>query len=147
METGTVPHLNRLVIVAPNWLGDAVMALPAIADARRAWPAARMAIAARPSVAPLFGLVSGVDDVVILDGTPGMNAALKAGSFDAALLLTNSFNTAWMAWRAGIPQRWGYRADWRGPLLTRAIARPSGVHQAASYQVLARSLGCENGPM
>src|SRR5665213_1443961 len=104
METQTVPHLNRLVIVAPNWLGDAVMALPAIADARRAWPDAHMAIAARPSVAPLFGLVPGVpgiNEVFVLDRAPGgvnevMDAALKARSFDAALLLTNSFHTAWI---------------------------------------------------
>ena len=119
------------------------MALPAIADARLAWPDARIAIAARASVAPLFSFVPGVDDVVAPD-------ALKAGSFDAALLLTNSFHTAWTAWRAGIPERWGYRADWRGPLLTRAIARPSGVHQADSYRQLVRSLGREhereNGP-
>jgi heptosyltransferase II len=155
METQTVPHLNRLVIGAPNWLGDAVMALPAIADARRAWPDAHIAVAARPSVAPLFTLfprragapgVLGMDDVITLDGTSGSDAALKAQSFDAALLLTNSFHTAWIAWRAGIPERWGYRGDWRGPLLTRAFRRPAGVHQAEYYQQLARGLGCRNGP-
>jgi heptosyltransferase-2 len=142
--------LNRLVIVAPNWLGDAVMALPAIADVRRAWPAARIAIAARPSIGPLFTLVSGVDDVITLQaGGDSRNQIeeLREQAFDTALLLTNSFHTALLARRAGIAERWGYRADWRGPLLTRAIARPIGLHQAAFYQRLVGQLGFENGPM
>ena len=58
--------MNRLVILAPNWLGDAVMALPAIADLRRAAPAAFITVAARPSVAPLFALVPGVNDTLVL---------------------------------------------------------------------------------
>ena len=45
--------MNRLVILAPNWLGDAVMALPAIADVRRASKSASITIAARASVAPI----------------------------------------------------------------------------------------------
>ena len=52
--------MNRLVILAPNWLGDAVMALPAIADVRRAAPGTHIAVAARPPVAPMFTLVPAV---------------------------------------------------------------------------------------
>ena len=59
METENVPHLNRLVIVAPNWLGDAVMSLPAIADIRRASPDLTIVVSARPQIAPLFQLVDG----------------------------------------------------------------------------------------
>src|SRR5438445_52745 len=51
--------MTRLVILAPNWLGDAVMALPAIADVRRGEPGATITVAARPAVAPLFALVPG----------------------------------------------------------------------------------------
>ena len=42
--------MNRLVILAPNWLGDAVMAQPAVAAVRRALPEATIAVAGRPSV-------------------------------------------------------------------------------------------------
>ena len=52
--------MTRIVVVAPSWLGDTVMALPALADLRRGWPDAELGVAARPSVAPLFGLVNGV---------------------------------------------------------------------------------------
>src|SRR4051812_6089760 len=57
IEIETVPHL---LIFAPNWLGDAVMALPAIADVRRAMPSTALTIAARPQIAPLFALTTGV---------------------------------------------------------------------------------------
>ena len=61
-------RVRRLVVFAPNWLGDAVMALPAIADVRRSAPGATLAVAARPSIAPLFALVPGIDDVLMLEG-------------------------------------------------------------------------------
>ena len=127
------------------------MALPAIADLRRAWPDAQLAVAARPSIAPLFALVPGVNEVITLpaDGrSPSANGeALRTGGFDAAILFPNSFQIALAAQRARIPERWGYRASWRAHLLTRAVARPEGVHQAVFYQQLVRELGCANGPM
>lgn len=141
----TVPHTpsagNRLVILAPNWLGDAVMALPAIADVRRARPDAAISVAARPSIMPLFTLVDGVDDVI------DVGTDLRTRSFDAALLLPNSFHAALTVWRAGIPERWGYRAQGRAPLLTRAVNRGARAHQAAYYQQLVSALGYPSGPM
>jgi heptosyltransferase-2 len=135
--------VKRLVVVAPNWLGDAVMALPAIADVRRARPDASIAVAARPSVAPLFTLTPEVDEVVTLtDDRPSALAGREA-----ALLLPNSFQSALTAKRAGVPERWGYSTDWRGFLLTRAVPRPqSGLHQIAYYQRLVAALGFPNGP-
>ena len=134
--------MKRLVVVAPNWLGDAVMALPAIADVRRARPDASIAVAARPSVAPLFTLTPEVDEVVTLadDGPSAL------GGREAALLLPNSFHSALRAKRAGVPERWGYSTDWRGFLLTRAVPRaPSGLHQIECYQRLVAALGFPNG--
>jgi heptosyltransferase-2 len=141
---------KRLVVFAPNWLGDAVMALPAIADLVRAGSDTRVDIAARPSIAPLFSLMPGIGDVLVLDrpgnGHAGAPVSLPDRSFDAALLLPNSFQAALTAWRAGIPERWGYRAQGRTPLLTRAIAKPAArVHQARYYQRLTESLGFASG--
>jgi heptosyltransferase-2 len=50
-----------------------------------------------------------------------------------------------LASRAAIPERWGYRTDWRGKLLTRAVDRLPGLHQVASYQHLVKALGFANG--
>ena len=126
--------MKRLVILAPNWLGDAVMAQPAIADVRRQMPDATIALAARGAIASLYGMVPDVDETLAVDG-------LSRHRFDAALLLPNSFQSALAAFRAGIPERWGYRTDWRGPLLTRSVRRTPGLHQVESYQQLVRELG------
>jgi heptosyltransferase-2 len=138
--------MTRLVVFAPNWLGDAVMALPALADIQRAQPSVPVHVAARLSIAPLYSLLAGVEQVVVLGGSDDA-AALRAEAYDVAILLTNSFKTALLARRAGIPERWGYRADFRGPLLTRAVMRPVAVHQAEYYQQLARALGFASGPL
>jgi heptosyltransferase-2 len=135
---------ERLVVLAPNWLGDAVMALPAFADVRRHFPAAHIAVAARSSVAPMFSMVEGVDEQITLPDEAG---ALSARKFDTAILFPNSYSTARLVSKAGIPERWGYKSDWRGALLTRAIAKPEGtVHQREYYQRLTTALGIQAGP-
>jgi heptosyltransferase-2 len=136
--------MKRLVILAPNWLGDAVMALPAIADMRRAAPAASITVAARAPVAPLFALLPEVDDTLVLGGDAAETLAEK--KFDVALLLPNSTRAAIVVRRAGIPERWGYRTGWRRALLTRAVAPARGLHQVEYYQHLVHALGFANGP-
>ena len=143
--------VSHLLIVAPNWLGDAVMALPAIADIVTSRTAEKISVAARPSIAPLFTMVPGVHEVLTFDSRrrkPGDGIDLPWSSFGAALLLPNSFQSALVLWRRGVPERWGYRTDCRGPLLTRGIvAPPQPVHQAAYYQHLVKALGYPSGPL
>jgi heptosyltransferase-2 len=129
-------------VVAPNWLGDAVMAQPAIADVRSGRPGVSLVVAARASVAPLFSLVREVDEVVVLP----RRGPYPLGGSDVALLLPNSFHSALMTARAGVRERWGYRTDWRALLLTRTVGRPPALtHQIDSYQHLVRALGFSNG--
>jgi heptosyltransferase-2 len=134
------------------------MALPAIADVRRASPDAAIAVAARRSVAPFFEMVPEVDEVITIEsGARPLLFRLHADRevrehgpcprFDTAILLPNSFRAALIALRAGIPERWGYRSDCRGPLLTRAVDRaPAGTHQIDSYQRLVQALGFPQVP-
>jgi heptosyltransferase II len=132
--------VNRLVIRAPNWLGDAVMALPAMGAVRAAFGGAHIAVAAIPSIAPLFDeeTSAGQDSVITLATPAAEIRSLAAGGFDAIVLLPNSFRAAWSARRASIPERWGYSAGFRRFLLTRAVRRPRGrVHQSAYYLGLA----------
>jgi len=114
------------------------MALPAVADVRRHAPSASITVAARPSIAPLFTMVAEVDEVVDVERLQG--------EFDTALLLPNSFRSALLVARAGIPNRWGYRTQWRAPLLTKSAEPPQEVHQSEYYQRLVRALGFANGP-
>lgn len=146
-----------VVVLAPNWLGDAVMALPAIGDVRRRFPSARLVVAARRAVAGVFDLVPGVDARVTLEwsGRWWQRRAFAADArrlrelgADLALLLPNSFAAAWLARRAAISERWGYGSDMRGRLLSRAVSRPvRSMHQGAYYQYLTRELGIESGPL
>jgi heptosyltransferase-2 len=133
------------------------MALPALADLRRHVAGARLVVAARPSVAPLFAMVPGVDETVTLQwrGALARRAAMAADAArlaaigaELAILLPNSFGSAWLVKAAGIAERWGYASDLRQPLLTRAIRRPGhSQHQAAYYQALMRALGVPSGPL
>jgi heptosyltransferase-2 len=132
-----------VLVVAPNWLGDAVMALPAIADLRRHFAAGRLIVAARASVSSLFALVPGVDGVVKAEA-----AAIAAGNPSTAILFPNSFASAWLVTRARVPERWGYATDIRSQLLTRAVRRvKKPMHQGEYYQHLVRELGMKTGPL
>ena len=146
-----------VLALAPNWLGDSVMALPAVADLRRHYSDARLIVAGRPSVAALFGMVPGVDEVVTLTWRGSVWRAAQASAdvralrdtrAGVAVLLPNSFASAWLVWRADIRERWGYARDRRSWLLTRAVPRPSrSVHQGRYYQELIRAGGIPNGPL
>lgn len=148
--------IARAVVFAPNWLGDSVMALPAVQSLRAHYPGAHLAVAARPAIGTLFAMVPGVDEVVALDSRAGLSglrqwrrdaARLAATPFDLALLLPNSFLSAWIAAQAGIARRWGYAADLRGRWLTTAVARPrADLHQADYYLALTTALGIAAAP-
>lgn len=146
-------EVQRLLVRAPNWLGDAVMALPALEAVRREFAGRTVILAALPSIAPIFEEESGAapDEILVLDRAREI-AQVKGAKADAILLLPNSFGSAWLARRGGVAERWGYRADWRGWLLTRGVPRPrrlrqgSGaqgfaVHQVQYYLELVRGLG------
>jgi heptosyltransferase-2 len=137
------PHIARLLIRAPNPLGDAIMALPAMAALRAAFRPAHLIVAAPPAVAPLFEEITAAapDALLVLDKHREA-AQLREAKADAVVLFTNSFRTAWVARQAGIAERWGYRAYARSLLLTRAMGRPrQRVHQSEYYLHLVRELG------
>jgi len=143
-----VPEIRRLIVRAPNWLGDAVMALPAIAAVRAAYRQAALIVAARAPVAALFQEeTDAAQDAIVIVDREREAGQLRAVNADAILLLPNSFGSAWTARRAGIPERWGYRAAGRGWILTRAVTPPRAhIHQVDYYLGLVRALGCEGGP-
>ena len=145
-----------VLVVSPNWLGDAVMALPALADIRRHFAGVRLLVAARPGVADLFRLVSGVDEVITAEWQ-GAWWRVRARAADVtrlretgattAILFPNSFASALVPSRAGIAV-WGYASDLRSRLLSRAVRRPkTPLHQGDYYQHLVRELGIATGSL
>ncbi len=149
--TAAVDRFERVVVRPPNWIGDAVLALPAVAALRRHFPDSHVTVAAVPGVAALFReqIEAAPDEVLDLPaGRRGAIAALRAGRFDLGVLLPNSFGSAWELWRAGVGQRWGYATAARGPLLTRRSRRASGArraHQSDYYRQLVTGLGVPCG--
>ena len=135
--------IARVVVFAPNWLGDAVMALPALDAVRREFAGKTLILGGLSSIAPIFQERTGAapDEILSIDRAREVDQ-LKAARADGILLLTNSFGSAWRASRSGAPERWGYRAGGRGWLLTRGVGTPRGrVHQIQYYLDLVRGLG------
>src|SRR5580658_4861733 len=123
----------KILVRAPNWIGDSILAIPAVEVVRTHWPGVEIVALARPGVAGIYAGQPFVDRVIPLDAGGGLKdfrvmemtaSKLRAEQFDSALLLPNSFSSAWLAWRAGIPERIGYSRDGRGILLTRKIRVP-----------------------
>jgi heptosyltransferase-2 len=139
--------VSRLVVRAPNWLGDAVLALPAIGALRRHFKDAHLAIAAPAGFADIFreDIAARPDEVIALGSKPAqIRATLAAGSFELGVLFPNSFRSAWLFKQAGIRERWGIASGFRAPLLTRRSVRQrsAGVlHQADFYRNLVRGFG------
>ncbi len=141
---------KRILVRAANWLGDAVMSLPALRALRQRFPDAEIAILAKPWVADLYGREPFCDRMIPY--TPATLAekwaagrALARENFDCAILLQNAFEAAAIAYIAGIPERIGYARDGRGMFLTRAIPvpRPGSIprHERFYYLELLRRAG------
>jgi len=140
----------KIVVRTPNWIGDAILALPAIEGLKKNFPQAEIWLAVSDWVKDLFP----ADDVgpkIIPLGRVGhfknlRNSAghLKEFGFDVALLLTNSFASALLFYLAGVPERWGYRRDGRSLLLSKGVLwkEPAeALHLVHYYLNLIESLG------
>jgi heptosyltransferase-2 len=143
--------ISRVCVRATNWLGDAVMSLPALRTVRQIFPHAHIAVIARPWVADLYARETCIDRVIPYTAQKGLGAKrafaamLRREHFDAAILLQNAFDAALLTWLAGIPERIGYNRDARGWLLTQAIPVPEPGdiprHQRFYYLELLRRAG------
>ncbi len=144
-------RVSRLVVRTPNWLGDMVLALPALAALRRRFADAHLTIAVPAAFAPVFREDTDVqpDDILALPSAPkAIRSAFASGRFDLGILLPNSFHSAWLLRQAGVPQRWGYATSFRGWMLTKTpVPIPvHGVqHQADYYRSLVRGFGIPCG--
>jgi heptosyltransferase-2 len=140
-------NYSNILIRATNWIGDAVMCLPALRAIRDRFPEAHITILAKSWVADLYAQESFTNQMLMCDAKPWWSVAqeLRRHRFDCAILLQNAFGAAWVACVAGIPARIGYNRDGRGLLLTRAVKVPKRgeipVHQRFYYLELLRRAG------
>ena len=145
-STSTLDFSNILVR-ATNWVGDAVMSLPALRAIRERFSTARISVLAKPWVADLYGRESFIDEIILYSGQSPWRTGheLRARKYDCAILLQNAFEAAWIAWLAKIPTRIGYKRDGRQLLLTHAVdvPKPGEIprHERFYYLELLRRAG------
>jgi heptosyltransferase-2 len=151
----------RLGVFLPNWIGDVVMATPALRALRKlAGPDGHVVGVMRPYVAEVLAGTQWLDEWVFyrkrattreLSG-PSVAAKLRAAELDAIVLFPNSLRTAWIAWRSGVREIVGYADALRGWLLTTKLynaRRGWGIAPLPaidSYLNLAYTLGCNWEP-
>ena len=159
--------IKKILVVLPNWIGDAVMSAPAISQIKEGFPSARITVIGLPHISELFYESPYVDEIQVYKNNPSISPFTKGGDrgidvlvssglslrpekFDMALLLPNSFRSALLVRLAGIPLRCGYNRDGRGFLLTmpiRLTPQLKRVHQVEYYLHLARSILTFNPPI
>jgi len=144
----------KILVRATNWIGDAVMAIPALQAIASRWPEAQVSVLARPGVADLYADQGYAGRIMIYEnrgrhhgfwGRERLAAELRGETFDTAVLFQNAFEAAWLAWRARVPERIGYARDARSWLLTRSVRAPEKgeipAHESYYYLELLRRAG------
>lgn len=125
----------RSLVIAPQWIGDAVMTEPLIARLRARGE--QITVAALPWVAPVYRAMLGLAAVIDLPfqhGSLQWTERRQLGKawrdhFDRAYVCPNSLKSALLPWMAGIPVRIGYRGELRLGLLTHRLPNPPRHHR------------------
>ena len=144
---GGAKHLQpfRLLIRSSNWLGDAVMGIPAVEACKAGRPDMHVTVLTPEKLAPLWRRVGAVDEVIAIQPgeTPGQLARRIAGDFDVAILFPNSLRSALEARALRVPRIVGYPGHWRRRLLDQVPRHSpkSHGHQANSFLKLVEHCG------
>jgi heptosyltransferase-2 len=139
--------MNRILVRAPNWIGDQLLAYPFYYFLRRQYPVAHIAVSCAPWVESIqfHRLINEVVPLAKPLGTSfvGRFQALgesarrlrERGPWDLGISLPNSLSAAWLLYRAGAERRRGFGADARSPLLTEALdwKAAESLHRSDAY--------------
>jgi len=142
---------RNILVRGVNWIGDAVMTMPAIRSLKLSHPDAKITLLAKPWVSQLFGKDPNVDEIILYSdeyagvaGKVRLARKIKKHDFCMAVLLQNAFDAAFIAFLAGIPSRIGYNRDSRRLLLTKAAPfddQAKALHHIEYYLELVRRAG------
>ncbi len=126
-------HTKKIIVRGTNWIGDAVMSLPAISSLKKCFPHARIDVAARRWSAPVYNYSPHTDNVLEIEKTSGINCLgtlikvskkIREIGYDLAVAFPNSFESALLFKLAGVREVVGYNTDFRSVILTKAVDVP-----------------------
>ncbi len=141
---------TKLVIRAPNWIGDAVMATPTLAKIRKLFPNAHITVITTDAIAELLKEEPYVDRFFVIhpriesktEQSQRIIRFLSDEQFDLGILLTRSFSSAWQFWRGRVLVRVGFIDHFRRWLLTKPLLLPTiEEHDSITYQRLLSPFG------
>lgn len=141
---------RKIVVRAPSWIGDSILALPAMANLKRNFPDSELWIAAQEWSKDLYLMAGLFEGVIPLPDQKSLINLLRSArklrefDFDLGIMFTNSFGSALLFYLARIPHRWGYKRDGRSLLLTKGVPvrnQENCHHQAHYYLGLVSGLG------
>ena len=140
----------RILIRSSNWLGDAVMSVPAVRAIKNGRPDVHVTIAAPDKIAPMWKLIPEVDAIIPLPEGSLLSVVRllrQQMPFDVAILFPNSLRVALESWLSGIPRRVGYRGHWRSWLVNQIVREPRKPgppeHHSLRFLRIARECGAE----
>ena len=123
----TENSLDKVLIVGPSWVGDMVMSQALYKALKETNPLTSISVLARSTLKPLLERMPEVDEILNSDFAHGelrlserkqFGMNLQDGNFNRAFILPLSFKSALIPWHAKIPNRIGWRGEWRNILLT-----------------------------
>ncbi len=131
------PLYSNILVRVPNWLGDTMMATPAVTAIRKTFPRAKLTILAKPAYVEFWKAFSGVDQVITLDkGFWATVSQLRERQFDAALTLPGSLSSAFLLFAAGIQVRTGWGGEGRDIFLTQVVPNPRSRQKHLVWEYL-----------
>ncbi len=140
----------RILIRSSNWLGDAVMSVPAVRAIKNGRTDAHVTIAASAKIAPMWKLIPEVDAIIPLAADsllPVIRLFRQQMPFDVAILFPNSLRVAFESWLSGILPRVGYRGHWRSWLVNQIVREPRKPgppeHHSLRFLRIARECGAQ----
>ena len=132
----------NIFIYSPNWIGDAVMAIPFMEELKNVYPDNRTHVFCRKWVAGIYENNPYIDEIIPFsdEEVKGLRNMLAIGSFlrkrkfELAYTLTESLRSAFLLWLSGSPIRYGYKSQMRSIFLTEAVPKPnSNIHRYLKY--------------
>jgi heptosyltransferase-2 len=146
--------MPRILVIAPHWIGDAVMSLPLITLIQTKFPNCSIDVLCTPWVGPIYRASPAVETIIERDFQHGAMQwslrrstarELKKQGYEMAFVLPNSMKSALIPWLAGIPKRIGYQGEFRFRLINHSLPNPSRQARTPMMAHYARLIGVTLG--